>query len=51
MKSRPIEQFPEWVKIPSQMQYHFFELAEKQAELIKAKLLEDKEKLNSIGKI
>ena len=51
MKNRPIEQFPEWVKIPSQMQYHFFELAEKQAELIKAKLLEDKEKLDSLGKL
>ena len=51
MKSRPIEQFPEWVKIPSRMQYQFFELAEKQAELIKAKLLEDKEKLDSLGKL
>ena len=51
MKSKVIEQFPEWVKIPSQMQYQFFELAEKQAEYIKAKLLRDKEKLNDLGKL
>jgi len=46
-----IEQFPEWVKIPKQMQYQFFELAEKQAKQIKAKLLRDKEKLSKIGEL
>jgi len=51
MKPKIIEQFPEWVKIPSQMQYQFFELAEKQAEYIKAKLLKDKEKLYNLGKL
>jgi hypothetical protein len=51
MKPKTIEQFPDWVKIPSQMQYQFFELAEKQATLIKAKLLRDKEKLNNLGKL
>jgi len=51
MKPKIIEQFPEWVKIPSQMQYQFFELAEKQAKQIKAKLLRDKEKLNNLGKL
>jgi len=42
------EEFPEWVKIPTQMQYQFFDLAEKQAENIKAKLLKDKEKLSNL---
>jgi len=44
-----IENFPEWVKIPTQMQYQFFELAEKQAEYIKANLLKNKEKLRKLG--
>jgi len=51
MKPMTIENFPEWVKIPSQMQYQFFELAEKQAKHIKEKLLRDKEKLNSLAKL
>jgi len=51
MKPKIIEQFPEWVKIPSQMQYQFFELAEKQAKQIKAKLLRDKEKLNNLCRL
>jgi hypothetical protein len=51
MKSRIIEHFPEWVKLPSQMQYQFFELAEKQAKQIKEKLLKDKEKLDNLGKL
>lgn len=45
------EEFPEWVKIPTRMQYQFFDLAEKQARNIKAKLLKDKEKLNSLSKL
>jgi len=51
MKPTTFEQFPEWVKIPSQMQYQFFELAEEQAKLIKVKLLEDKEKLKNLRKL
>jgi len=51
MKTATVREFPDWVKIPSQMQYQFFELAEKQAESIKAKLLRDKEKLAKIGKL
>lgn len=51
MKPKIIEEFPEWVKIPSQMQYQFFELAEEQAKHIKAKLLRDKEKLDNLGKL
>jgi hypothetical protein len=51
MKPKGVEQFPEWVKIPSQMQHQFFELAAKQAMHIKAKLLEDQEKLERIGKL
>ena len=43
--------FPDWVKIPAKMQNQFFELAEKQAKEIKAKLLRDKEKLKSLAKI
>jgi len=46
---RQTEQFPEWVRIPSQMQYQFFELASKQAEHIKANLLRDKERLARLG--
>jgi hypothetical protein len=51
MKTAKVEEFPDWVKIPSQMQYQFFELAEKQAENIKAKLLRDKETLTEIGRL
>jgi len=51
MKSRIIEHFPEWVKLPSQMQYQFFELAEKQAKQIKKKLLKDIQKLDNLGKL
>ena len=51
MKPTTFEQFPEWVKIPSQMQYQFFELAEEQAKLIKVKLLEDKEKLKNLRRL
>ena len=51
MKPRIIEQFPEWVKIPSQMQYQFFELAEGQAKHIRTKLLQDKEKLGKVGQL
>ena len=51
MRPGIVEEFPEWVKIPSQMQYQFFELAEKQAKHIKAKLLEDKEKLDNLSKL
>ena len=45
------EEFPEWVKIPTQMQYQFFELAEKQAKNIKTKLLKDKENLSTLSKL
>jgi hypothetical protein len=51
MKPETIEQYPAWVKIPSQMQYQFFELAEKQAERIRTKLLEDQEKLNNLREL
>lgn len=43
--------FPDWVKIPAKMQNQFFELAEKQAENVKAKLLEDKEKLKNLSRL
>ena len=43
--------FPDWVKIPAKMQNQFFELAEKQTKQIKAKLLRDKAKLESLSKI
>jgi hypothetical protein len=45
------EESPEWVKIPTQMQYQFFDLAEKQAKSIKAKLLRDKMKLNNLSRL
>jgi hypothetical protein len=40
--------FPDWVKIPAKMQSQFFELAEKQARDIKAKLLRDQKKLAAL---
>ena len=43
-------EFPDWVKIPAKMQSQFFELAEKQAREVKAKLLQDKEKLTNLSK-
>jgi hypothetical protein len=43
--------FPDWVKIPAKMQNQFFELAERQTKEIKEKLLRDKAKLESLGKI
>ena len=43
--------FPDWVKIPAKMQNQFFELAEKQTKEIKAKLLRDKAKLESLSEI
>ncbi len=43
--------FPDWVKIPSKMQTQFFELAEKRAKNVKAKLLEDKKKLEKLRKL
>lgn len=45
MRLESAEQFPDWVKIPSKMQFQFFELAEKEAEKTKARLLKDKERL------
>lgn len=44
-------EFSDWVKIPAKMQSHFFELAEKQAKKVKAKLLIDKEKLGALSKV
>ena len=44
-------EFSDWVKIPAKMQSHFFELAEKQAKKVKAKLLRDKEKLSALSKV
>jgi hypothetical protein len=43
--------FPDWVKIPAKMQNQFFELAERQTKEIKAKLLRDKAKLESLSKM
>jgi len=43
--------FSDWVKIPAKMQNQFFELAERQAKEVKAKLLKDKAKLNSLSKL
>jgi hypothetical protein len=43
--------FPDWVKIPAKMQNQFFELAEKQTREIKAKLLRNKAKLESLSKL
>ena len=43
--------FPDWVKIPAKMQSQFFELAERQTKKIKAKLLEDKAKLENLRRI
>jgi hypothetical protein len=43
--------FPDWVKIPAKMQNQFFELAERQTREIKAKLLRDKAKLESLAKV
>jgi hypothetical protein len=43
--------FPDWVKIPAKMQNQFFELAERQTKEIRAKLLRDKAKLESLAKI
>ncbi len=48
MQTSEEREFPDWVKIPTRMQYQFFELAEKQAEMMKGKLLRDKERLNKI---
>jgi hypothetical protein len=45
------EGFSDWVKIPARMQSQFFELAEKQAKNVKAKLLRDKEKLDALRKV
>lgn len=45
------DSFPDWVRIPAKMQSQFFELAEKQAKNVKAKLLEDKKKLESLSKL
>jgi len=41
-------QFPDWVKIPSRMQEQFFELAEKEAQMTKTRLLEDQEKMRKL---
>jgi len=41
-------QFPDWVKIPSRMQEQFFELAEKEAEMTKTRLLEDQDKMSKL---
>jgi hypothetical protein len=43
--------FSDWVKIPAKMQSQFFELAEKQAKNVKAKLLKDKAKLDALRKV
>lgn len=43
--------FPDWVKIPAKMQSQFFELAEKQAKDIKAKLLRDQKKLAALREL
>jgi hypothetical protein len=51
MKPETTDQFPAWVKIQSQMQYQFFELAEKQANRIRKKLLEDQRKLNDLRRL
>jgi len=47
---RPSEQaqFPEWTKIPVSMQHQFFELASKEAERTKSRLLEQKKKLENL---
>jgi len=48
MRIKSSDQFPEWVKVPQKMQHQFFELAEKEAERTKDRLLRDKEKLAEI---
>jgi len=45
------ESFPDWVKIPAKMQHQFFELAEREAGRLKARLLEDRAKLLEVGKL
>jgi hypothetical protein len=45
------EVFSDWVKIPAKMQSQFFELAEKQAKNVKAKLLKDEAKLDALRKV
>ena len=42
MKPNSSDQFPEWVKVPQKMQNQFFDLAEKEAERTKARLLHPK---------
>jgi hypothetical protein len=41
-------QFPDWVKIPVSMQHQFFELAAKEAEKTKVRLLEHKKRLEQL---
>jgi len=48
MSAKSSDHFSSWVKIPRNMQHQFFEQAEKEAELTKARLLRDKEKLDKL---
>ena len=41
-------QFPDWVKIPVSMQHQFFELAAKEAQKTKSRLLEQKKRLEQL---
>jgi len=41
-------QFPDWVKIPVSMQHQFFELAAKEAQNTKSRLLEQKKRLEQL---
>jgi hypothetical protein len=50
LRLKSSDQPPDWVKIPSAMQYQFFELAEKEAKRTKTRLIEDRKKLHDLRK-
>ena len=48
MRIKASERFPDWVRIPSKMQYQFFELADKEAERTRKRLREQQLKLEEL---
>ena len=51
MKVTVSERFPDWVRIPSKMQYQFFELAEREAERTGKRLEEQQLKLEELKRL
>lgn len=50
MSVSPTEEFSDWVKIPTTLQNQFFELARKEAEKTRKRLLEENQKLSKLTK-